>query len=201
MQKTINLVMAWWRSACTSPLEKVVLETTSRSLPEKLSNVQSGNLKSWKNLWMLEWELLLVEIMKLDWAGTMYEVLGPEGPYQSICSGRIDCAIDLTERSSTTLGSVYNWTQNLKELNSSQKMPWDLQMENTQLWKEMQCLDCYWIWQLNRQVLFELLTWVEKWIILDFEDMETIGQGWMSYSSCAYRDIWMQTSFSQPLIS
>ena len=37
----------------------------------------------------------------------MYEVLGPEGPYQSICSGRIDCAVDLTERSSTTLDSVY----------------------------------------------------------------------------------------------
>ena len=38
----------------------------------------------------------------------MYEVLGPEGLYQSICSGRIDCAVDLTERSSTTLDSVCN---------------------------------------------------------------------------------------------
>ena len=38
----------------------------------------------------------------------MYEVLGLEGPYQSICSGRIDCAVNLTERSSTTLDSVYN---------------------------------------------------------------------------------------------
>ena len=38
----------------------------------------------------------------------MYEVLDPEGPYQSICSGRIDCAVDLTERSSTTLDSVYD---------------------------------------------------------------------------------------------
>ena len=37
--KTINLVMAWQSSACTSPLEKVVLNLTSRSLPEKLSNV------------------------------------------------------------------------------------------------------------------------------------------------------------------
>ena len=37
--ETINLVMAWWSSVCTSPLEKVVLDTTSRSLPEKLSNV------------------------------------------------------------------------------------------------------------------------------------------------------------------
>ena len=38
----------------------------------------------------------------------MYEVLGPEGPYQSNCGGRIDCAVNLTERSSTTLDSVYN---------------------------------------------------------------------------------------------
>ena len=38
----------------------------------------------------------------------MYEVLGPEGPHQSICSGRIDCAVDLIERSSTTLDSVCN---------------------------------------------------------------------------------------------
>ena len=46
--------------------------------------------------------------MKLDWVGAMYEVLGPEGPYQSICSGRIDCAVDLIERSLTTLDSVYD---------------------------------------------------------------------------------------------
>ena len=38
----------------------------------------------------------------------MYEVLGPEGPYQSNCGGRIACAVDLTERSSTTLDSLYN---------------------------------------------------------------------------------------------
>ena len=38
----------------------------------------------------------------------MYEVLGLEGPYQSICGGRTDYAVDLTERSSTTLDSVYN---------------------------------------------------------------------------------------------
>ena len=38
----------------------------------------------------------------------MYEVMGPEGLYQSICGGRIDCAVDLTERSSTTLDSLYN---------------------------------------------------------------------------------------------
>ena len=49
-----------------------------------------------------------MEIMKLDWVGTMYEVLGPEGPYQSICSGRVDWAVDLIERSSTTLDSVYD---------------------------------------------------------------------------------------------
>ena len=36
----------------------------------------------------------------------MYKVLGPEGPYQSICGVRIDCAVNLTERSSTTLDSV-----------------------------------------------------------------------------------------------
>ena len=33
----------------------------------------------------------------------MYEVLGLEGH-----GGRTDCAVDLTERSSTTLDSVYN---------------------------------------------------------------------------------------------
>ena len=37
----------------------------------------------------------------------MYEVLGPEGPYQSNCGG-IDCAVNLIERSSTTLDSVCN---------------------------------------------------------------------------------------------
>ena len=38
----------------------------------------------------------------------MYKVLGLEGPYQSICSGRTDCAVDLAERSSTTLDSLKN---------------------------------------------------------------------------------------------
>ena len=38
----------------------------------------------------------------------MYEVLDPEGPYQSNCSGRIVCAVDLIERSSTILDSVYD---------------------------------------------------------------------------------------------
>ena len=38
----------------------------------------------------------------------MYKVLGLEGPYQSICGGRTDCAVNLTERSSTTLDSVCN---------------------------------------------------------------------------------------------
>ena len=38
----------------------------------------------------------------------MYEVLGPEGPCQSICSGRIDWPVDLIKRSSTTLHSVYD---------------------------------------------------------------------------------------------
>ena len=57
---------------------------------------------------MLEWGLLLVEIVKSDWTGAMYEVLGPGGPYQSICSERIDCAVDLIERSLTALDSVCN---------------------------------------------------------------------------------------------
>ena len=57
---------------------------------------------------MLEWGLLLVEIVKSDWTGAMYKVLGPGGPYQSICSERIDCAVDLIERTSTTLESVCN---------------------------------------------------------------------------------------------
>ena len=57
---------------------------------------------------MLEWGLLLVEIMKSDWAGAMYKVLGPGGPHQSICSGRTDCVVNLIERSSTTLDSVCN---------------------------------------------------------------------------------------------
>ena len=38
----------------------------------------------------------------------MYKVLGPEGLYQSNCSGRIDCAVNLIERYSTTLDSVCN---------------------------------------------------------------------------------------------
>ena len=38
----------------------------------------------------------------------MYEVLGLEGPYQSICGGRTDWAVDLTERSWTTWDSVWN---------------------------------------------------------------------------------------------
>ena len=38
----------------------------------------------------------------------MYKVLDPEGPYQSNCSGRIVCAVDLIERSSTTLDSLYD---------------------------------------------------------------------------------------------
>ena len=57
---------------------------------------------------MLEWGLLLVETMKSDWTGAMYEVLGLGGPHQSICSGRIDWAVDLIERSSTTLDPVCN---------------------------------------------------------------------------------------------
>ena len=57
---------------------------------------------------MLEWGLLLVEIMKSDWAGAMYEVLGPGGPHQSIRGGKTDCVVNLIERSLTTLNSVCN---------------------------------------------------------------------------------------------
>ena len=38
----------------------------------------------------------------------MYEELDPEGPYQSICGGSADCAVDLLERSWTTPDSVGN---------------------------------------------------------------------------------------------
>ena len=57
---------------------------------------------------MLEWGLLLVEIMKSDWAGVTYEVLGPGGLHQSICGGRTDCVVNLIEKSLTTLDSVCN---------------------------------------------------------------------------------------------
>ena len=40
--------------------------------------------------------------------GAMYEVVGPEGPHQSIHSGRMDCVVNLIERSLTTLDSVCN---------------------------------------------------------------------------------------------
>ena len=66
--------------------------------------------------------------------------------------------------------------QSLKGLDSSQMTPWDLQMRIIQVWKETCYLDYYQIWQSNRQVLSELSTWVEKQIILDPEDMETIDQ-------------------------
>ena len=46
--------------------------------------------------------------MKSDWAGAMYEVLGPGGLHQSICGGKTDWAVNLIERSSTTLDSVCN---------------------------------------------------------------------------------------------
>ena len=57
---------------------------------------------------MLDWGLLLVEIVKSDWTEAMYKVLGLGGPYQSICSGRMDCVVNLIERSLTTLDSVCN---------------------------------------------------------------------------------------------
>ena len=46
--------------------------------------------------------------MKLDWTGAMYKVLGPGGSHQSIRSERMDCAVNLVERSSITLDSVCN---------------------------------------------------------------------------------------------
>ena len=38
----------------------------------------------------------------------MYKVWGPGGPYQSIHGERMDCVVDLIERSLTTLDSVHN---------------------------------------------------------------------------------------------
>ena len=38
----------------------------------------------------------------------MYEVLGPGGLHQSICGGRMDCVVNLIERSLTTVDSVCN---------------------------------------------------------------------------------------------
>ena len=35
-----------------------------------------------------------------------YEILGPGGPYQSICDGKTMCVVDLIKRFSTTQGSV-----------------------------------------------------------------------------------------------
>ena len=40
--------------------------------------------------------------------GTVYEVLGPVGPHQSIHDGKTDCIVDLIERSSTTPESMCN---------------------------------------------------------------------------------------------
>ena len=57
---------------------------------------------------MLKWGLLLVEIMKSDWVGAMYKVLGPEGPHQSIRGGKTDCVVNLIERSLTTPDLVCN---------------------------------------------------------------------------------------------
>ena len=34
--------------------------------------------------------------------GAMYKVLGPGGPYQSICDGKTECVVDLIDKSSTT---------------------------------------------------------------------------------------------------
>ena len=47
-------------------------------------------------------------IMKSDWTGAMYKVLGPGGPHKSIHGERTDCVVNLIERSSTTLDSVCN---------------------------------------------------------------------------------------------
>ena len=40
--------------------------------------------------------------------GAMYEVLGPQGPHQSIHDGKTDCVVNLIKRSSTTPDSVCN---------------------------------------------------------------------------------------------
>ena len=49
-----------------------------------------------------------MEIMKSDWVGAMYKVLHPGGLHQSTHGGRIDCVVNLIERSLTTLDSVCN---------------------------------------------------------------------------------------------
>ena len=46
--------------------------------------------------------------MGSEWTGTLYEVLGPQGPHQSIHDGKTDCVVDLIKRSSTTPDSVCN---------------------------------------------------------------------------------------------
>ena len=38
--------------------------------------------------------------------GAVYEVLGPGGPHQSIYDGKMDCVVDLIERSSMTPESM-----------------------------------------------------------------------------------------------
>ena len=48
----------------------------------------------------------MVGTVKLEETGTVYRALGPDGPYQSICNGKIECVVDLIERSSTTQGMV-----------------------------------------------------------------------------------------------
>ena len=70
------------------------------------------------------------------------------------------------------------WAGIWKRLDSNQKITWDLclKMEHTQSRRKTYCSDCYRTWQMNRQVSFELKIWVEKWIALDLEDMETVGQ-------------------------
>ena len=60
------------------------------------------------------------------------KVLGPEGLYQSICGGRMDSAVNLTERSSRTLDSVYNGPE-LEGAKFESKDTMDLQMENIPL--------------------------------------------------------------------
>ena len=51
---------------------------------------------------------LLVGTVGPEGTGAVYEVLGPGGPHQSIHDGKIDCVVDLIERSSMTPESMCN---------------------------------------------------------------------------------------------
>ena len=55
---------------------------------------------------MPEEGFIMVETVEPEETGTVYEILGPGGPNQSICDEKNECVVDLTKRSSTTQGIV-----------------------------------------------------------------------------------------------